>query len=226
MLETGGLKPYISFMDKDLRSFREEYKLGSLDEGSLPADPLLLFSHWLDEAIEGGLPEPNAMTLATVRPDGRPAARVVLLKELDGGCFVFYTNYHSAKGQELLHRPDAALVFLWLGHQRQVRVNGRVEKMDAAISDAYFALRPPESQAGALVSAQSQVIAGREMLEKAYRGLLAIKDNIPFRRPEHWGGYALKPDTMEFWQGRESRLHDRILYTLDVGGWKISRLAP
>ena len=196
----------------------------ALNEADVPADPLLLFHEWLEEAISGGVPEPNAMTLATVDSDCKPSARVVLLKEVSGGGFVFYTNYLSDKGKELAHNPNASLVFLWLETQRQVRINGRVEKVSAADSDAYFAIRPRSSQAGAVASPQSTVIPGREELEARFEEVLSQDGEID--RPPRWGGYRLMPEVIEFWQGRESRLHDRLRYRKLAKGWKLERLAP
>lgn len=209
---------------KNLSSFRKEYVRSVLNESDVPADPLTLFNQWLDEAIAQQQPEPNAMTLATVKPGGRPAARVVLLKEVSEGGFVFYTNYESAKGQELEVNPHASLVFLWLGLQRQVRVNGWVKKVSPETSDAYFAVRPRNSQIGALVSPQSIVICGREELEQRFEEI--SRQASPVGRPPYWGGYRLIPDSIEFWQGRESRLHDRLLYTKQDEQWHMVRLAP
>ncbi len=209
---------------KDLSAFRKEYVLSALNEDDVPRDPMALFSQWLDAAIERGLPEPNAMTLATTGIEGHPAARVVLLKEVSEGGFVFYTNYESAKGRELAANPHAALVFLWLGLQRQVRINGRVDKVSPEASDAYFAIRPRNSRLGAVVSPQSRIITGREMLEKQFDELSRQTGEIS--RPVNWGGYRLVPKSIEFWQGRENRLHDRLLYTRHGDNWKINRLAP
>lgn len=212
--------------NKDLTGFRKEYAMASLDLAKVPADPILLFNRWLDEAIRQALPEPNAMTLATITPGGRPAARVVLLKEVDNGSFVFYTNYNSQKGLDLKDNPQAALVFLWLELQRQVRVSGRVDKVDSATSDAYFASRPRQSQIGAVVSPQSQPIKSRKALEQEFEALQSRTKEQVIQRPAHWGGYRLMPDSIEFWQGRESRLHDRILYTMKNASWEIRCLAP
>ncbi len=209
---------------KDLSSFRKEYVRAALHESAVPADPLTLFSLWLDEAIAQQQPEPNAMTLATVNSDGRPAARVVLLKEVSDGGFVFYTNYESAKGRELEVNPYASLVFLWLGLQRQVRVSGRVKKVSPETSDAYFAVRPRSSQIGALVSPQSRIIEGRVELEKQFEKISRQQSEI--RRPKNWGGYRLIPESIEFWQGRESRLHDRLMYAKQDDRWQLFRLAP
>ncbi len=210
--------------NKDLTSFREEYSRGELDEHQAGKDPFLLFNLWLDEAIHQGLPEPNAMTLATVTEEGHPAARVVLLKEFNEKGFVFYTNYQSQKGVELQANPNAALVMMWLALQRQVRISGRVEKLPAEKADAYFRSRPRNSQISALVSPQSQPIEGRETLEQQFQRYQFSETEI--QRPENWGGYLVIPGQFEFWQGRESRLHDRLLYSLTADGWVLQRLAP
>lgn len=209
---------------KDLRGFRTEYTLASLDTDKAPANPLVLFDQWMEEAIMKNVSEPNAMTLATATPEGKPNARIVLLKELTHGRFVFYTNYESQKGRELEANPNAALVFLWLELQRQVRVSGWVEKVSADTSDAYFAQRPRESRIGAVISPQSRPIGRRDELEKAFIELNNQTD--PVQRPEHWGGYQLWPEQIEFWQGRENRLHDRLLYERKDRSWEIIRLAP
>ncbi len=214
-------------MKKDLRALREEYQLYFLDESQVPPSPITLFNKWLDEAIRNQVPEPNAMTLATVTPGNKPAARVLLLKEVDSdGCFVFYTNYNSQKGVELNNNPNAALVFLWLEMQRQVRVGGRTEKVSDATSDDYFAIRPRKSQISAVVSPQSQEVSSRARLEEAFSAIENQYAGKTVERPVHWGGFRLHPETLEFWQGRENRLHDRLLYTHQNGQWKITRLAP
>lgn len=214
-------------MKKDLRALREEYQLYFLDESQVPPSPITLFNKWLDEAIRNQVPEPNAMTLATVTPGNKPAARVLLLKEVDSdGCFVFYTNYNSQKGVELNNNPNAALVFLWLEMQRQVRVGGRTEKVSDATSDDYFAIRPRKSQISAVVSPQSQELSSRTRLEEAFSAIENQYAGKTVERPVHWGGFRLHPETLEFWQGRENRLHDRLLYTHQNGQWKITRLAP
>lgn len=211
---------------KDLRSLRKEYQMDGLHESNASSDPLKLFGQWLDQAIAAGLSEPNAMTLATVDADGKPTARIVLLKEILHGDFLFYTNYESDKARDIEANPHASLVFLWLEQQRQVRVNGLVEKVSARTSDAYFAVRPRASQAGAIVSPQSRVIPNRESLEDAYTDFLEKAKGLELQRPDHWGGYALTPHKIEFWQGRESRLHDRLLYTREGKLWTRIRLAP
>ncbi len=200
--------------------------MGALDESSVPGNPLLLFDQWLEDAITAGLPEPNAMTLATVSSEGTASARVLLLKEVRNGEFVFYTNYESQKGQELKVNPGASLVFLWLALQRQVRVTGTVSRIPEGESDAYFAVRPKNSQIGAVISPQSKAIKSREELENAFYKLFEETKEKEIPRPKHWGGYQLHPETIEFWQGRESRLHDRILYSRKGDKWTIQRLAP
>jgi pyridoxamine 5'-phosphate oxidase len=198
-----------------------------LDEKTIDPDPIRLFRRWFDEAIASGSRLPDSMTLATATKDGRPSARMVLLKQVDDDGFVFYTNYESNKARELDENPRAALVFYWTQLDRQVRVEGRVERISAAESDEYFRTRPRDSQLGALASPQSEVIEGREVLEQRFRDLDAIYRDREVERPEHWGGYRLKPERIEFWQNREGRLHDRILYERQPdGSWTIKRLAP
>ncbi len=214
----------------DLKHLREEYSSASLELGDAPEKPIELFEQWMQEALQAKLPEPNAMTLATCKPGGLPAARVVLLKGLSNKGFIFYTNYNSDKGQELAVNPRAALVFLWLELQRQVRIEGIVEKLAPADSEAYFQSRPKGSQIGAVASPQSSVIAGREILEEKVKRLeLEYADQEQLPCPDHWGGYIVKPTRIEFWKGRASRLHDRLVYTSLEGGeelWKVERLAP
>jgi pyridoxamine 5'-phosphate oxidase len=209
-----------------IANLRIEYATGGLSERDVVDDPLAQFAAWFDQALGAGVPEPNAMTLATVGADGRPSARVVLLKGVDHG-FVFFTNYASRKGQELDAHPVAAIVFYWHALHRQVRVEGRIERVSAAESDSYYGSRPAGSRLGAWASAQSQVIAGREPLERRMAELeaeYAEREDIP--RPPHWGGFRLLPDTVEFWQGQPSRLHDRLRYQLRDGRWVIERLSP
>ena len=199
----------------------------SIDEKTVDRDPLKLFQRWFDDAIASGSRLPESMTLATATEDGRPSARVVLLKQVDDDGFVFYTNYRSAKAQELENNPRAALVFYWVGLDRQVRVEGAVERVSATKSDEYFRTRPRESQLGALASPQSEVIESREFLEQRFAQLEKLYENREVERPSHWGGYRLKPDRIEFWQNRPGRLHDRLLYERQVdGSWTIQRLAP
>ncbi len=209
----------------DLASLREDYKQQSLNESDLLADPIAQFERWFSQALASKVPEPNAMTLATVGAQGQPSARIVLLKGLESGGFSFFTNYNSQKGQDLAHEPRAAMLFCWLELERQVRIEGVVKKVSAAESDKYFSVRPALSRLGAWASAQSSVIANREVLEKSMAQYQAhYGDKAP--RPEHWGGYVLRPTTMEFWQGRRSRLHDRLRYTRQQEQWQIDRLAP
>lgn len=211
---------------KNLADFRKEYSLDKLEEEHLPENPLWLFDQWLEDAINKGLPEPNAMTLATVTPEGQASARVLLLKEVRDEAFVFYTNYQSQKGKDLEANPHATLVFLWLDMQRQVRISGPVSKVSPEESDAYFAVRPKNSQISAVISPQSKPIADREELENAFYEAFEQNRDAEIIRPEHWGGYAVKPARIEFWQGRESRLHDRILYAQRGDEWTVQRLAP
>jgi pyridoxamine 5'-phosphate oxidase len=213
-------------MDRSIADIRKDYKLQSLREEDVLADPIEQFTSWWSEAVNSKIDEVNAMTLATASPDGVPFARIVLLKSLTKEGFVFYTNYKSNKGKELAENPKAALVFFWKELERQVRVEGRVEKVSEADSEAYFASRPVASQIGAWASPQSKPIPNRTVLEE---GVLKYKqqfgeDNVP--KPPQWGGYIVKPVKVEFWQGRRSRLHDRILYTCKNGEWKTERLAP
>jgi pyridoxamine 5'-phosphate oxidase len=198
-----------------------------LDERSVDPDPIRLFRRWFDEAIASGSRLPDAMTLATATKDGKPSARMVLLKQADEQGFVFYTNYNSRKARELDENPDAALVCYWVQLDRQVRVEGRVERVSAAESDEYFRTRPRESQLGAIASPQSDVIENREFLEQRFRDFEDMYRDRSVTRPAHWGGYRLKPEMIEFWQNRQGRLHDRILYQRQAAGtWTISRLAP
>ena len=209
----------------DIASLRKSYERDELDERNSAADPLLQFQRWFDQALNAQLPEPNAMTLATVGEDHRPSTRVVLIKGFDEHGLVWYTNYESRKGRELAQRPFAALQFHWVELERVVRVEGRVEKTSAAESDAYYATRPLDSRLGAWASPQSQVIAGRGVLVAAAAKAAAHHLLNP-PRPPHWGGYRLQPDAWEFWQGRKSRLHDRLRYRLNDGAWVRERLAP
>ena len=209
----------------DIRGLRESYEQGALDEADAPDGPLGLFDRWFAEARRVGGFEPNAMTLATADAEGRPSARIVLLKEYDDAGLVWYGNYDSRKGRELDANPRAALLFFWGPLERQVRVEGPVERVSAAESDAYFALRPLDSRLGAWASPQSQVIDDRGVLVAGLeRAADRFGSNPP--RPPQWGGFRLVPEAWEFWQGRASRLHDRLRYRREDGAWTRERLAP
>jgi pyridoxamine 5'-phosphate oxidase len=208
-----------------LADLRKSYERAALDESASAEQPLQQFETWLQQAIDAQLPEPNAMTLATVGAGGRPSTRIVLIKGCDARGIVWYTNYESRKGRELAANAFAALQFHWVELERVVRIEGRVEKTDAAESDAYFRSRPLDSRLGAWASPQSQVIPSRAVLvANVARYSAQFLLNPP--RPPHWGGYRLVPDRFEFWQGRQSRLHDRLAYRLDQGTWHRERLAP
>jgi pyridoxamine 5'-phosphate oxidase len=214
--------------NQNLFDLRKNYTLTGFSIGHALADPLAQFSLWFDQAVRAQLPEPNAMTLATTTPDGVVSARVVLLKEIDQKGFVFFTNYNSRKGYELSLNPRAALSFLWLELERQVRIEGSTEKLSPNESDNYFKSRPRESQLGAWASDQSKEIASREALMEKYNELEKKYNGKTIPRPSHWGGYRLIPNRVEFWQGRPGRMHDRILYTLspDKVTWGKKILAP
>lgn len=202
-------------------------ELAGLDEKLIDRDPIRQFQTWFADAIAAKLPMPDAMTLATATPDGRPSARMVLLKQVDHEGFVFFTNYRSAKARQLDANPFAALVFYWVQLDRQVRVEGSVTRTSAQESRDYFQTRPRESQIGAWASAQSEVISSREVLEQRAQELETLYCDRDIDCPEHWGGYRLKPERIEFWKSRVGRLHDRIAYELQPdGSWTISRLAP
>ncbi|OIN60904.1 pyridoxamine 5'-phosphate oxidase [Arsenicibacter rosenii] len=214
-------------MSNVIADMRRDYTLAGLDIADVLPDPVQQFRRWFDEALKAGLPEPNAMHLATVGAGGKPAGRIVLLKEVDDTGFVFYTNYESRKGHELAAHPVAALTFFFVELERQIRIEGTVEKVTAEESDAYFAIRPRGSQIGAWVSHQSDAIAGREVLAQRQQELEARFEGKDIPRPPHWGGYRVIPSVIEFWQGRPSRLHDRIQYAKDAAGaWQLARLSP
>jgi len=211
---------------KAIADFRKDYTAAGLSEGDAGSDPHELFLHWFEQAVQAGLHEPNAMTLATASPEGKPSARVVLLKNLDETGFTFFTNYNSRKGLEIEANPFGALVFLWHELERQVRIEGRIVKVTEAESDEYYAIRPLGSRLGAWASPQSTVIVGRETLERQQAELTTKHSDGIVPRPSHWGGYRVEPVAVEFWQGRPSRLHDRIRFRLDGKSWIRERLAP
>ncbi|MES2353828.1 MAG: pyridoxamine 5'-phosphate oxidase [Pseudomonadota bacterium] len=213
-----------------IADLRKDYKLASLSEVDILPDPFLQFDKWFNEALAAEIPEPNTMTLATAAPTAgglaRPSARILLLKGYDNRGFTFFTNHESRKGQELAVNPFASMLFHWIELERQVRIEGRVEKVTAMESDAYFASRPLLSRIGAWASPQSQIIGSRQWLEEEL-AKMTEKFNEEVPRPTYWGGYRLIPDRIEFWQGRPSRLHDRILYSPEnTGHWQIERLSP
>ena len=210
-----------------IASLREDYTAKTLTKADVLTDPFEQFGVWFKEALNAKVPEPNAMTLATATASGIPSARIVLLKGYDEKGFVFYTNYKSQKGQNIAENPNVALVFVWLELQRQICIQGKVSKITSEASTDYFQSRPKKSQIGAWASPQSQVIETRDFLEKSYHTLeTQYKDTEKLPRPAHWGGYRVVPTKIEFWQGRSSRLHDRIVYQKDDNSWKINRLAP
>ncbi|SRR5579875_3763670 len=210
-----------------IADLRKEYTGGGLSEADADADPLHQFEKWFGQALAANLPEPNAMTLATATPDGQPSVRVVLLKSFDASGFTFFTNYESRKGRELTANPRAALLFFWPQMQRQVRIEGTVERLSEAESDGYFRSRPLGSRLGAWASAQSEVIASRDVLEQRMRELTQRFADGEVPRPPYWGGYRVCPLTIEFWQGRPDRLHDRLRYQrVQPNGWRLERLSP
>jgi len=212
---------------KHIAALRKSYSRETLNETDVTADPFDQFTKWFQEALQSELPEPNAMTIATVADSGRPSARTVLLKGVDERGFVFFTNYESRKGKEINANPFGTILFCWLELERQIRIEGTIEKIDRKESLDYFISRPKESQIGAWASPQSQVIPNRLVLEKRQTEISEEYATVPtLPIPENWGGYRLVPDYFEFWQGRESRLHDRIFYRLQDANWEIGRLAP
>ena len=212
-------------MDTQIADLRKSYERAELDEAAADNQPMVQFERWLKQAIDAQLPEPNAMTLATVASDGRPSTRIVLIKGFDAQGIVWYTNFNSRKGQELAANPLAALQFHWVELERVVRIEGRVQQVSDVEADAYFASRPLDSRIGAWASPQSQVIKSRAVLV-AQAARYAAQFALSPPRPPHWGGFRLVPDRWEFWQGRKSRLHDRLRYRMQDGQWVRERLAP
>jgi len=214
--------------ERELAELRREYAAEGLCEEDLPGDPLAMFRRWMHDAVTAGLHEPNAMVVATVSASGAPASRMVLLKGLDEGGFCFYTNYRSRKGAELAARPQCALLFPWHPLQRQVRIEGTATRMTPEENQAYFDTRPRGSRIGAWASPQSEVVSGRAVLDEAYAAAAArFGDAEPIPVPPHWGGYRVRPDSVEFWQGRPGRMHDRLRYRrTSSDGWLVERLAP
>ena len=213
-------------MPSAISDLRKDYLLNGLDKSDVMPNPVEQFRAWFEAAVEAGVPEPNAMHVSTVSADGRPDGRIVLIKDVSEGGFVFYTNYESRKGRQLTERPVAALTFFYPELERQIRIEGQVEKVSAEESDAYFNSRPRASQIGAWVSNQSRVVESREVLENRQRELEIQFDGQTVPRPPHWGGFRVVPDALEFWQGRPSRLHDRIRYRKEGEQWIIERLSP
>ena len=209
-----------------IADLRRDYSHATLSEHDVDPDPIRQFERWFQQTLATEVPEPNAMSLATVGNDGKPSLRIVLLKDVDARGFTWYTNYESRKAEDLQSNPHAALTFHWIPLERQVRIEGRVEKVDVADSEAYFNIRPIKSRLGAIASAQSRPIDSRERLEQQFAEAEARYGEHP-PRPSHWGGYRLIPEWIEFWQGRRSRLHDRIVYTRQPdGSWTLQRLQP
>jgi len=209
-----------------INTLRHDFSKQTLDEKDVNPNPFLQFEKWFKEAVDAHVNEPNAMTVATATKQGKPSARILLLRNFNENGFVFYTNYNSSKGGNISENPQAALLFFWPELERQVRIEGVLEKQSAEDSDVYFQTRPRTSKLGAWTSPQSKVVANRNELDEAYQKMESKfpDENVP--RPEHWGGYILKPISIEFWQGRPSRMHDRILYSKIADNWKIERLAP
>lgn len=210
-----------------LEQVRREYDLGRLDESALPADPFAFFGAWIEDASRSGTPDPTAMTLSTVDESGAPSSRIVLLKKIDQNRLIFFTNYRSKKAREILNRPGVAAHFFWPELERQVKISGMAGPVDDAESDRYFSSRPYESKVSAWASPQSEVVPDRDYLEREYRKyLLKFEGSDEVPRPDYWGGFAIEPVRMEFWQGGRHRLHDRMEYTLKNKKWSRVRLAP
>lgn len=213
-------------MDKALANMRREYSLAELARDSVASDPFQQFERWFQEAQNAQVLEANAMSLATADSQGMPSVRVVLLKDVDRNGFTFYTNYESNKAKDLAENPRAAAVFFWRELERQVRISGSIEKIPTAVSQAYFHSRPRDSQIGALASRQSQTVDNRESLDQQFQSLREQYQDKDIPMPDYWGGYRIIPEQFEFWQGRSSRLHDRLRYRLSDGNWLIERLQP
>lgn len=213
-------------LEDHIAKLREDFTKGTLNENDAATDPFIQFEKWLQQAVDAKVPEVQAMNLCTVSKEGRPSARIVYLREFEAGRFWFYTNYNSQKGRDLATNTNAGITFFWPELERQVRIEGTIEKATAAQSDAYYNARPYESKIGAWASEQSHLLASREALEQKVEALKKQFTPETIVRPDFWGGYVLKADHYEFWQGRKSRLHDRITYALENGKWLISRLAP
>jgi pyridoxamine 5'-phosphate oxidase len=213
-------------LDREVAALRKEYTRAGLNEIDVDPDPIVQFHEWFEKVIDADLHEPNAMILATATTDGKPSARTVLLKSYDERGFVFYTNYEGRKAKEIEANPTCALLFHWGELERQIRIEGRVGRVPDAESDAYFAGRPRGSRLGAWASQQSRSVEGRSVLEARVRALEKEYEGREIPRPPFWGGYRVESDTIEFWQGRENRLHDRLVYLRNEGGWKIVRLQP
>lgn len=211
---------------RELNDLRREYAAGGLHESDLEPDPLTMFRRWMQDSVRAGLYEPNAMVVATVDATGTPAQRIVLLKRIDERGFAFFTNYSSRKGEELAANPRASLLFPWQQLERQVRVEGTVSRLSEAENDAYFATRPRASQLGAWASPQSQVIPDRATLDRRYDEVVERFGEGDIPRPQHWGGFCVEPQVVEFWQGRLGRMHDRLRYRHEAGTWITERLAP
>ncbi|MCK6649855.1 MAG: pyridoxamine 5'-phosphate oxidase [Bacteroidia bacterium] len=209
-----------------INTLRHDFSKQTLDESQVDKSPFLQFEKWFKEAVDAHVNEPNAMTVATASKSGKPAARILLLRNFNENGFVFYTNYSSRKGEEIDENPNCALLFFWTELERQVRIEGKLIKQSSAESDLYFNTRPRTSKLGAWTSPQSKVVKNRKELDELYEQMSQRFPSEDVPRPAHWGGYVLQPDSIEFWQGRPSRMHDRILYTLVNGNWKIERLAP
>lgn len=212
--------------NKQIRKLREDYSLSTLDENDVHVDPIEQFKIWLDESLKAMLPEPNAMTLSTVDSDQKPHSRIVLLKGIEKSGFIFYTNYKSDKGRDIESNPNVSLCFLWKELERQVCIEGIAKKISSEASEEYFVSRPVKSQIGALASEQSSVIENRAILEEKFEALTKLYSTGHVPMPDHWGGYVVEPTSIEFWQGRRSRLHDRIKYEKEKKNWIIKRLAP